>query len=238
MSKDNSQPVIAQPTSIQNSEFKVQNVSSDNESDFIPNGDVQNRRVQNGIPRTFKISLTLTSPQDLKVKPGDEISPGQVLSDRTTERQRLLAQKKQLEISLKKLDLPIPELTQPKPIPALSKLPPVSYQQEEANIALKQKELTEAEKAIANQKTKIKELEAIQSSEFTIQNELIPNQGLINNEPLQFNIQKLSSNTNSIPNPKSQTLNGDSQNQEQTKSGLLPINSQKLTVESNSIQNL
>ena len=160
-SKDNSKPVIAQPTTVES----IQNASSNSDIPVTQNQEVQNRRVQNGIPRTFKISLTVTSPQDLKVKPGDEISLGQVLSDRTTERQRLLAQKKQLEISLKKLNLPIPEITQPKPIPALSKLPPVSYQQEEANIALKQQELVEAERAIANQEIKIKELDSLLNSQ-------------------------------------------------------------------------
>ncbi len=127
LSKDNSQPVIAQPTSMQNSEFKIQN-----EQPSIQN---PKSKIQNGLPRTIKIHLTLSNPQDLKVKPGDEVTPGQVLSDRTTERQRLLAQKKQLQLSLNKLDVPIPELIPPEAIPALGKLPPVSYQQEEANIA-------------------------------------------------------------------------------------------------------
>ncbi len=132
LSKDNSQPVIAQPTSIQNSEFKIQNASPDRETAPIQN---PKSKIQNGLPRTIKIHLTLTSPQDLKVKPGDEVTPGSVLSDRTTERQRLLAQKKQLQLSLNKLEVPIPELIPPEAIPALGKLPPVSYQQEEANIA-------------------------------------------------------------------------------------------------------
>jgi hypothetical protein len=73
----------------------------------------------------------------------------------------------------------------------------------------------------------------IQNSKFKIQNELLPNQGRINNEPSQFDIQKLSSNTNLIPNPKlrsiarskamrqPKTQNGDAQNQERT-DGLFP----------------
>ena len=138
LSKDNSQPVIAQPAAVTQT--------------------APTPRPQKLEPRTIKIHLTLTSPQDLKVKPGDEVTPGQVLSDRTLERQRLLAQKKQLQLSLNKLDLPIPELIPPEPIPSLSKLPPVSYQQEEANIALKQQELDEAERAIANQQEKIRQL--------------------------------------------------------------------------------
>ncbi len=138
ISKDNSQPVIAPPAAV---------------TQTAPTPKPQKLE-----PRTIKIHLTLTSPQDLKVKPGDEVTPGTVLSDRTTERQRLLAQKKQLQLSLNKLDVPIPELTPPEAIPALGKLPPVSYQQEEANIALKQQELAEAEKAIANQEEKINQL--------------------------------------------------------------------------------
>ena len=138
LSKDNSQPVIAQPAAVTQT--------------------APTPRPQKLEPRTIKIHLTLSNPQDLKVKPGDEVMPGQVLSDRTTERQRLLAQKKQLRLSLNKLDVPIPELIPPEPIPALGKLPPVSYQQEEANIALKQQELDEAERAIANQQEKIHQL--------------------------------------------------------------------------------
>ena len=121
------------------------------------------RRTQSLEPRSIKIDLTLTSPQDLKVKPGDEVKPGQILSDRTTERQRLLNQKRQLQISLKKLEIPIPVITSPQPIPAIRELPPVSYQQEEANISLKRQELAEAEQAIANQQAKIHQLQQLQS---------------------------------------------------------------------------
>jgi hypothetical protein len=61
MSKDNSQPVIAQPAAVTQT--------------------APTPRPQKLEPRTIKIHLTLTSPQDLKVKPGDEVTPGQVLSD-------------------------------------------------------------------------------------------------------------------------------------------------------------
>ncbi len=122
-------------------------------------------------PRNIKISLTLSSPQDLKVKQGDEVVKGQVLSDRTSERTRLLARKKQLELSLEKLNLPLPPIKPPQPIPALSKLPPVSYQEEEANIKLKHQELGKAEKAIANQEEKIRQIQELRSkSEVRSQN--------------------------------------------------------------------
>ena len=207
-SKDNSQSVIAQPATVTQT--------------------APTPRTQKLEPRTIKIHLTLSSPQDLKVKPGDEVISGTVLSDRTTERQRLLAQKKQLEISLKKLDLPIPEITQPKPIPALSKLPPVSYQQEEANIALKQQELDEAERAIANQQTKNKEIEAIQNSEFKIQNtspdiesKLMQSQEKINSEFLPLDTQQSSINT-SINNSNS-IQNREVQNQDTANRSLINV---------------
>ena len=215
-SKDNSQSVIAQPATVTQT--------------------APTPRTQKLEPRTIKIHLTLTSPQDLKVKPGDEVISGTVLSDRTTERQRLLAQKKQLEISLKKLDLPIPEITQPKPIPALSKLPPVSYQQEEANIALKQQELAEAERAIANQETKIKELEAIQNSEFKLQNVLPDSESDLIQSP-KSNISQISLPQKIQENAEQNSQNQDVQNKEQTDSKYLPLTIQQSSVNSNSIHN-
>jgi endonuclease YncB( thermonuclease family) len=54
-------------------------------------------------PRTLKLTLTLDSPQDLRVKSGDGVSPGQVVSDRASERDRLLQQKAQLSAKLENL---------------------------------------------------------------------------------------------------------------------------------------
>ncbi len=79
---------------------------------FYPKSFIQNPKsfIQNRLPRNIKISLTLSSRQDLKVKQGDKVVEGQVLSDRTSERSRLLARKKQLELSLEKLNLPLPPI--------------------------------------------------------------------------------------------------------------------------------
>jgi multidrug efflux pump subunit AcrA (membrane-fusion protein) len=116
------------------------------------------------IPSNIKIELTLSNPQDLKVKPGDEVTAGQVLSDRTQSRNRLQAKKKQLQLSLEKLNLPLTPIPFPKPIPEISQLPPVSYAQEEAAIKLQQQKLTEAERAIALQQKKIDSLTQLQAS--------------------------------------------------------------------------
>ncbi|MDJ0591162.1 MAG: hypothetical protein QNJ72_14390 [Pleurocapsa sp. MO_226.B13] len=125
---------------------------------------IPERRKNRLEPRNIKIELTLSNPQDLKVKPGDKINAGQVLSDRVSERNRLQAKKKQLQLSLEKLNLPLTPISQPKPIPEISPLPPVSYAEEEAAIKLHQQKLTEAERAIALQQKKIDSLTQLQAS--------------------------------------------------------------------------
>jgi biotin carboxyl carrier protein len=115
-------------------------------------------------PNNIKIELTLSNPQDLKVKPGDKVSAGQTLSNRASERNRLQAKKKQLQLSIEKLNLPLTPIPQPRPIPEINSLPPVSYAEEEAEIKLKQQKLTEAEQAIALQQKKIDSLTQLHAS--------------------------------------------------------------------------
>ena len=129
---------------------------------------IPERRKNRLEPRNIKIELTLSNPTDLKVKPGDKISAGQVLSDRVSERNRLQARKKQLQLSLLKLNLPLTPIPQPKPIPEISPLPPISYAEEEAAIKLKQQKLTEAERAITLQQKKINSLTQLQSSPVSL----------------------------------------------------------------------
>lgn len=125
---------------------------------------IPERRKNRLEPRNIKIELTLSNPTDLKVKPGDKISAGQILSDRVDERNRLQAKKKQLQLSLEKLNLPLTPIAQPKPIPEIAELPPVSYTEEEAAIKLKQQKLTEAERAIALQQKKIDSIEQLKTN--------------------------------------------------------------------------
>ena len=115
-------------------------------------------------PRSIKIELTLSNPQDLKVKPGDKVSAGEALSDRRSERNRLQAKKKQLQLSLLKLNLPLTPIPQPRPIPEIRTLPPVSYAEEEAAIKLKQQKLAEANRAIARAQKKIDSLAQLNST--------------------------------------------------------------------------
>ncbi len=139
-----------------------------------PLPEIPERRKNRLEPRNIKIELTLSNPQDLKVKPGEQIAAGQILSDRVSERNRLQAKKKQLQLSLEKLHLPLTAIPQPKPIPEIAQLPPVSYAETEAAIKLKQQQLTEAETKLANQQAKINHIRQLLSKESEL---------AINNQP-------------------------------------------------------
>ncbi len=139
-----------------------------------PLSEIPERRKNRLEPRNIKIELTLSNPQDLKVKPGEQIAAGQILSDRVSERNRLQAKKKQLQLSLEKLHLPLTPIPQSQPIPEIAQLPPVSYAEAEAAIKLKQQQLTEAETKSANQQAKINHIRQLLTKESGL---------AINNQP-------------------------------------------------------
>ncbi len=63
-----------------------------------------------------KITLVLSELSDLKVEEGQRVNVGDVISDRTSERTKLLAKKQRLESSLTRARLPLKEL-KPVPVP-------------------------------------------------------------------------------------------------------------------------
>lgn len=97
--------------------------------------------------RLLKLNITVTSPEDLKVKEGDTVSAGQVLADRDKERARLTAQREQIQLSLNKIEqtelIPPPK---PLPVPEVAELPPISYKEEEAAISAAQLALEQAQR--------------------------------------------------------------------------------------------
>jgi hypothetical protein len=83
----------------------------------------------------FKIRLTLSSSTDLKVREGDEIAKGEVLADRTRDRTRLDAQKRQIQLRIARLKQPIAGAPLAKPIPEVAGLPPTSFLDEAAKVS-------------------------------------------------------------------------------------------------------
>jgi hypothetical protein len=59
---------------------------------------------KNQVPRELKLKLTLDDPADLKVKQGDRIQKGQILSDRTSARKPLEQQRQAIRLKLEHLN--------------------------------------------------------------------------------------------------------------------------------------
>jgi hypothetical protein len=60
-------------------------------------------RRTNLVPRELKLKLTLDDPADLKVKQGDRIQKGQILSDRTSARKQLEQKRQAIRLKLEHL---------------------------------------------------------------------------------------------------------------------------------------
>ncbi|PZO45819.1 MAG: hypothetical protein DCF17_00275 [Shackletoniella antarctica] len=87
-------------------------------------------------PRVLAFTLTLSAPDDLKVRQGDYVNAGDVLADRNRERSGLQAQLQQTQISLQRIQSQqVLEPPEPLPVPPVSGLPPVFYGTQEAAIA-------------------------------------------------------------------------------------------------------
>ena len=103
-------------------------------------------------PNTIRVRLTIMRRADLKVKVGDEIREGDVLSDREQERAALQSQRRMLELSLRRVSE-----ANTSPTYALA-LPPVSYAEAEANIRRAETALQQIIRRIETQQARLTEL--------------------------------------------------------------------------------
>ncbi|MBR8829806.1 MAG: hypothetical protein N5P05_001239 [Chroococcopsis gigantea SAG 12.99] len=111
---------------------------------------------QNGLPpeqqtqtlKHFKINLSITNLGDLKVRSGDRITAGQIISDRSTERERLNRERRETLLAIARLEgLPQPML---KTIAPPRQLPGVSFAAEEEAIEKAQLKFTQAQRNYNN----------------------------------------------------------------------------------------
>ncbi|BAZ33627.1 hypothetical protein NIES4074_61410 (plasmid) [Cylindrospermum sp. NIES-4074] len=117
---------------------------NDEDEEKLPNSILQKNR-------PLKMSISVDSPSFLKVQLGDEIKEGQVISDNSTERQRLERQKKSIQLQIDNLNsktLIAP--TSPPPTPQLRSLPPAAFEEEQANISQAQLKLKQARAVLAS----------------------------------------------------------------------------------------
>lgn len=118
-----------------------------------------------GSPRNLQFNLSISSPQDLKVKQGDSIIAGQVLADRVEERSRLERQRQALKLSQEQIEgASITTPPAPVTVPEVNHLPPVSYAEEEAAIAAALIAVKQAERTFQLQQQSLKQAPLEESS--------------------------------------------------------------------------
>ncbi len=134
----------------------------------------------NDIPRSLKISMTLSNPDDLKVKSGQLVKAGEILSDRVGEKQSLLEKRKLLEISLQEVSRVISPPTKPLELPEMPQLPKADFTKEQVTIEKSKLSLDEKAQIVAQQEELI----------FSLQNSQVDNDVILH-EKAKLNIAKL-----------------------------------------------
>ncbi|MDB9372358.1 hypothetical protein [Nodularia sphaerocarpa] len=100
--------------------------------------------------RPLRISLTVDDPSFLKVKLNDQIKQGDVITDNSTERQRMERQKKSINLQIANLKSKILVApTSPPPTTELKNLPPANFAEEEAAINQAELKLKRARTTLA-----------------------------------------------------------------------------------------
>ena len=108
-------------------------IANSQEAQTLTNAPLESRAAD--YPNRIEITVKISAHEDLKIAQDMTIAKGQIISDRIPEKTRLQAQKKQLELSLKRvLSASIQAPPKPLPVPAVAPLPPVNYLEHEAAI--------------------------------------------------------------------------------------------------------
>jgi biotin carboxyl carrier protein len=106
--------------------------------------------------RNFAIEVTLSQPQDLKVRQGDSVAAGEIIADRAVERARLEQQRKQLAINLKRLQSQETKPMRPLlPVPPIAPLPAPNFMDQQAAISAERVKVQQAEWAVDLQQRKL-----------------------------------------------------------------------------------
>ncbi len=139
-------------------------IPSNSQADGTKNNTVAQVSEENKQPRRLTITVKIIDTQDLKVSEGSEIKAGQIIASRNREKQRLEAQKKQLDLSLQKLQTyqPLPP-TPPSFPPAIKSLPPNSYLEQEAMVEKTKTAITAIESQIEVKEKEIEYLKEVEN---------------------------------------------------------------------------
>lgn len=128
-----------------------------------------------GESQRFKVKLTLTAPDDLKVREGDSIIAGQIVADRVRDRTRLQFQKDSLTTEIARL-----RQMQSIPVPDVKALPGADFAEEAADIEATKHAAEEAMRAKEQQQRKLSVLQSMPAAELP--EAVIPHEQLILDE--------------------------------------------------------
>lgn len=106
-------------------------------------------------PRLLKINLTLSDPSDLKVKQGDFLQAGAIISDRDEERKRLQAQRAEYLATIKRLSLEPAKPIAPLSVRSAPELPPQSFAEFESEVDFQRIKVENAKNKVDLQQRKL-----------------------------------------------------------------------------------
>ncbi|KAF3888107.1 MULTISPECIES: hypothetical protein [Nostocales] len=107
--------------------------------------------------RSLRLSITLDNPSYLLIREGDEIKEGQTISDNKLERDRLLKQRKSVELQINNLKAkPIFKPNPPTALQQSNPIPPANYAEEEAAIAQAQLRFNQARSLLESRTSVLK----------------------------------------------------------------------------------
>lgn len=149
--------------------------SSPNSQSLIPNPSSSPNLITGNDSQTqgrFKIKLTLTAPDDLKVKEGDTIIAGQILADKVRDRSRLQFERENILREVARLKKGLN-----RPIPDVKPLPEADYTEEVAAIETARQKSLEAIRRREQQQRKIDVLLNMEQSQLP--EEIIPHEQIL-----------------------------------------------------------
>lgn len=116
--------------------------------------------------RIVKLTVNVSTPEDLKVKVGETLRKNAVIADRDIERNRLVSQKNGLVNSIARLNISsIPPLA-PRPVVKPIRLPDISYAEEVATINNAILKVKAIENKVSLQQRKIDVLGTLEERDF------------------------------------------------------------------------
>ena len=127
-----------------------------------------------GSSRNLKISVTVSSPDEIKVREGDMVTIGQVLADRAKQREQLNSNKALLKLRISKLSVPTIKPLDRRPAPEISNLPAPTFLQQLTDIQAAELKLKQSQQKHNQQQRKIDMFSTLETGSLppqTIQHE-------------------------------------------------------------------